>query len=38
MQNIKKLISSFPELGAGGAGILPAAARQHQEVPDWPQQ
>jgi len=29
-----KLILSFPELGAGGTGVPPAAARQRQEVPD----
>jgi len=33
-----KLILSFPEFGALEAGIPPAAARQHQEIPDWPQQ
>jgi len=30
-----KLILSFPELGAAGAGVPPADAGQHQEVPDW---
>jgi len=33
-----KLIRIFPELGVGHAGIPPAAARQHQEVPHWTQQ
>jgi len=33
-----KLILSFPRVGCRGAGIPPAAARQHQDVPIWPQQ
>jgi len=33
-----KVILSFPELGAAGIGVPPAAARQHQEVLDWTHQ
>jgi len=31
-----KPILSFPEVDATGTGVLSAAARQHQEVLDWP--
>jgi len=30
--------AEFPGAGCQRAGIPPAAARQHWEVPEWPQQ
>jgi len=33
-----KPMLSFPELGAVGAGISPAAVKQHPKVLSWPQQ
>ena len=32
-----KTDTKFPGVGCWGTGVLPAAARQHQEVLDWPQ-
>jgi len=38
MRKVYKTDTEFPRAGCRRAGIPPAAARQHQEVPDWPQQ
>jgi len=33
-----KTDTEFPRVGCRGTVIPPAAARQHQAVPDWPRQ